>query len=100
MGAAMLPESLDVDAMSPGSEGTRTDEPSPGHDQDALMLCGVMLAAAGLAGLLTWLLRRARAQWRLVALWTAHLGRAVFSPRPRSRSHSPPASLAYSVIRC
>ena len=70
------------------------------HDNDVFMLCGVMLVAVGAIGLMTWLLHGAVRKWRLVKDGTPAVGRTASAPRPPFRGHSPPRSLACSVIRC
>ena len=104
MGTAMLSGVSDGHASSPHDPGPATGASEQGHGQghghDALMLCGVMLAAVGIAGLLMWLLDGAWRQWRQVLARLHAAGRSALVPSPRSRGHSPPLCLAYSVIRC
>jgi hypothetical protein len=100
MGAAMMPSDIDARLTTSHDLGTSTNEGNQGRDHDMLMLCGVMLVAVGVIGLITWLLHRARRKWRMVRDGKPASEHTTSAPRPRSRGHSPPPSLAYSVIRC
>jgi len=97
MGAAMLPGATELHPEPSLVDRTGIGRPSS-HDDLAMMLCGLMLAASGFAGLILRLRRGAVRQWRPIQQ-PATAGAAARG-RPNSRGLSPPSSLAFRVIRC